>query len=100
MPQRLAWLFGCMRKDGFYANLGNLADSLRIQSRLDDDRIDITRREFTDLVRMTVANWFEQLPRVSADQRERVRELFLGMRPYLNRRGQEQFDSIYTPRDN
>jgi hypothetical protein len=44
-----------------------------------------------------VANWFEQLPRVAAGERERMRGLFLRLRPYLGERARETFDAVYSP---
>lgn len=94
--ERLAWLFGAMRKGSFYANLERVPP-YRLQSRLDDQWLEISDQEFVSLVRLTVANWFEQLPRVSASERESMRKLFLKMRPFLSERGREEFDAVYAP---
>lgn len=94
--ERLAWLFGAMRKGSFYANLER-DPPFKIQSRLDDQWLEISSGEFADLVRLTVANWFEQLPRVSDKEREQVRGLFLKMRPWLNEVALRQFDEVYAP---
>ncbi len=95
--ERLAWLFGAMRKGSFYANLRPGEGPFRVQSRLDEEWQEISQQELSDLVCLTVANWFEQLPRVSAGERERMRDLFLKMRPWLGERAQRDFDSVYAP---
>ncbi|MBT8144865.1 MAG: tetratricopeptide repeat protein [Gammaproteobacteria bacterium] len=93
--ERLAWLFGVMRKNQFYAQLGEQRDEYRLQSRIDDQWVTLTPQEFTNLVRLMVANWFEQIPRVSQQQRDQVRDLMHRMRPYLNDRAQSHFDRLY-----
>lgn len=93
--EHIAWLFGAMRKGSFYANLDAPDGLLRVQSRHDGQWLDISAQDLTDLVRVTVANWFEQLPRVSAEQREQMRALFMKMRGFLNDKARTQFDGIY-----
>lgn len=79
--ERLAWLFGVMKKESFYALLG--AGEGCITHRQLGAPVALSRQDMRDLCDLTVANWLEQRPR-APEQYQRIREVeFRQMLPLL-----------------
>jgi hypothetical protein len=67
----LAWLFCMMRREALGQNLERNGN-LRVQHRLTDEWLPLTRVHFQDLMTMTFANSLEAVPRASwIDRRNR-----------------------------
>ena len=79
--ERLAWLFGVMKKESFYALL--VAGGGSIIHRQLGETIPLSRQDMGDLCDLTVANWLEQRPR-APERYQRLREAeFRQMLPLL-----------------
>jgi len=79
--ERLAWLFGVLRKESFYTLLG--AGEGSIVHRQTGAEVPLSRQDVADLCDLTVANWLEQRPRAPAKY-QRLREAeFRQMLPML-----------------
>ena len=79
--ERLAWLFGVMKKESFYALLGTGEGC--ITHRQLGAPVALSRQDMRDLCDLTVANWLEQRPR-APEQYQRIREVeFRQMLPLL-----------------
>ena len=79
--ERLAWLFGVMKKESFYALLGAGEGSITHRQR--GSPVPLRRQDMGDLCDLTVANWLEQRPR-APEQYQRIREVeFRQMLPLL-----------------
>ncbi len=62
--ESLAWLFCTMRRETLFQNLGREGE-FRVQHRLTDEWLPLTKIQFQDLLTMTLANSFEAFPRCS-----------------------------------
>ena len=79
--ERLAWLFGVMKKESFYALLA--PGEGRITHRQLGETIPLSGQDMGDLCDLTVANWLEQRPR-APERYQRIREAeFRQMLPLL-----------------
>ena len=62
--ESLAWLFCMIRHETLYQNL-ELEGEFRVQHRLTDEWLPLTKIQFEDLLTMTIANTLEAFPRCS-----------------------------------
>ena len=62
--ESLAWLFCMMRRETLYENPGP-AGELRVQHRLTDKWLPLTKTQFEDLWTLTIANTLEAYPQCS-----------------------------------
>jgi hypothetical protein len=76
--ESLAWLFCMMRRESLFQNVAREGD-LKVQHRLTDEWLPLTKIQVQDLLTMTLANTLEAYPRCSWFWR---RYLCWGVRPY------------------
>jgi hypothetical protein len=95
--ESLAWLFCMIRRESLYENPGRKGE-YRVQHRLTDEWLPITKIQFRDLLTLTIANTLEPFPRCTRFERRYLRKY---LRKYLRRfRGialplaQRAFDKI------
>ena len=62
--ESLAWLFCMMRRETLYENPGREGE-FRVQHRLTDEWLPLTKIQFQDLLTLTLANSLEAFPRCS-----------------------------------
>jgi hypothetical protein len=62
--ESLAWLFCMIRRETLYQNPGPEGE-FRVQHRLTDEWLPLTKTEFQDLLTLTLANTLEAFPRCS-----------------------------------
>jgi hypothetical protein len=79
--ERLAWLFGIMRRETFDENI-NRPSGFSIEHRLTGERIPLTREDIRDLVTLSFANTLEALPRLSWRLRRACRHYLTGLQPF------------------
>ena len=84
----LAWLFCMIRRETLYQNPGR-GGEFRVQHRMTDEWLPLTKIQFQDLLTMALANSLEAFPRWSWSERRHLRRY---MRRYLRR-----FPDIATP---
>ncbi len=77
--ESLAWLFCMMRRESLFQNVGRERD-LKVQHRLTDEWLPLTKIQIQDLLTMTLANTLEGYPRCSWFWRRYLRWV---VRPYL-----------------
>ncbi len=70
--ERLAYLFGAHKKESLWSNLNTNCD-LSIEDRFTNKILNLTNKDFSDLVTLTLANWLEQRPR-SAPKYQFIRQ--------------------------
>ncbi len=90
----LAYAFGAMKKQSFYANLDRESGFL-VESRFDDSLIPLGMTEFVALCHISVANWLEQRSRVSPEHRNIRADEFRKMRRFLNAKARAALDEAY-----
>jgi len=76
--EALVWLFCTMRRETLFQNPGREGE-LRVQHRLTDEWLPLTKIQFQDLLTMTIANTLEAFPRCSWFWRRYLR---MGLRQY------------------
>ena len=76
--ESLAWLFCMMRRETLFQNPGREGE-LRVQHRLTDEWLPLTKIQFQDLLTMTIANTLEAFPHCSWFWRRYLR---MGLRQY------------------
>ena len=79
--ESLAWLFCMIRRETLYENPGR-AGEYRVQHRLTDEWLPLTKIQFQDLLTLTIANCLEPFPRCSWSERRHLRRY---LRRYLRR---------------
>jgi hypothetical protein len=79
--ESLAWLFCMIRRESLLENPGPQGE-LRVQHRLTDEWLPLTRSQFQDLLTLTFANTLEAYPRCSWMDRRSLRKYLRG---YLQR---------------
>jgi hypothetical protein len=62
--ESLVWLFCMMRRETLFQNLGRKGE-FRVQHRLTDEWLPLTKIQFQDLLTLTLANTLEAVPRCS-----------------------------------
>ena len=70
--ESLAWLFCMMRRETLWQNLGREGE-LRVQHRLTDEWLPLTKIQFQDLFTLALANSLEAFPRCSWMERRNLR---------------------------
>lgn len=91
--ERLAWLFGVMQKESFYALLGTGEGD--ITHRQLGASIRLSHQDMSDLCDLTVATWLEQRPR-APERYQRIREAeFRQMLPLLLPRARAAIAKAY-----
>ena len=76
--ESLAWLFCMIRRETLYQNLGREGE-FRVQHRLTDEWLPLTKIQFQDLLTLALANSLEAFPRCSWMGRRYLR---WGLRPF------------------
>src|SRR5687768_12796330 len=79
--QTLAWLFCMIRRETLYDNPGR-DGGFRVQHRVTDEWLPLTRTQFQDLLTISLANTLEAFPRCSRSDRRYLRKY---LRRYLRR---------------
>jgi hypothetical protein len=79
--ESLAWLFCMIRRESLYENPGHDGE-WRVQHRLTDEWLPLTKIQFQDLLTLNIANTLEAYPRCSWFWRRYLR---WGLRAYLRR---------------
>ena len=79
--ESLAWLFCMIRRETLYENPGREGE-FRVQHRLTDEWLPLTKIQFQDLLTLTIANTLEPFPRCSRFERRYLRRY---LRKYLRR---------------
>ncbi len=79
--ESLAWLFCMIRRESLYENPGP-EGGFRVQHRLTDQWLPLTRIQFQDLLTLNIANCLEPFPRCSWSDRRHLRGYLRG---YLRR---------------
>ena len=79
--ESLAWLFCMIRRETLYENPGPEGE-LRVQHRLTDEWLPLTKTQFQDLLTLTLANVLEPFPRCSRMERRHLRGY---LRKYIQR---------------
>jgi hypothetical protein len=79
--ESLAWLFCMIRRETLYENPGREGE-FRVQHRLTDEWLPLTKIQFQDLLTLTLANTLEAFPRCSRIERRHLRRY---LRRYLRR---------------
>ena len=79
--ESLAWLFCVIRRETLWQNLGREGE-FRVQHRLTDEWLPLTKLQFQDLFTLALANSLEAFPRCSWFWRRYLR---WGLRRYLRR---------------
>jgi hypothetical protein len=81
--ESLAWLFCMIRRETLYENPGREREGeFRVQHRLTDEWLPLTKIQFQDLLTLTLANTLEAFPRGSRIERRYLRKY---LRRYLRR---------------
>jgi hypothetical protein len=70
--ESLAWLFCMIRRETLYQNPGRERD-FRVEHRLTDEWLPLTKIQFQDLLTLTIANTLEAFPRCSRMERRHLR---------------------------
>jgi hypothetical protein len=99
--ESLAWLFCMIRRESLLENPGPDGE-YRVQHRLTDEWLPLTKIQFQDLLTLTIANTLEPFPRCTRFERRYLRKY---LRKYLRRfqdlaipPAQRAFDRIDVPR--
>ena len=79
--ESLAWFFCMIRRETLYENPGREGD-FRVQHRLTDEWLPLTKLQFQDLLTLNIANTLEAFPRCSWSDRRHLR---MYLRRYLRR---------------
>jgi hypothetical protein len=82
--EMLAYCFGVMKKDSFYANLEVDPDHYSIECRITYEIVRISPKQFSDLAHITLANWFEQRSRLPARYKFMRSTEFRKLRRHIN----------------
>lgn len=98
--ESLAWYFCMIRRESLYENSGREGE-FKVQHRLTDEWLPLTKTEFQDLLSLNIANCLEPYPRCTRFERRHLRRY---MRRYLLRfraiaipPAQRAFDRIEVP---
>jgi len=94
--EMLAWLFCVMRRKTLSDNFARNGD-FKVQNRLTEDWISLTRDQFNDLVTMTIANSLEAFPRVSWIARRNLRRHLRRFRDIAVLPAPNVFDRLEAP---
>jgi hypothetical protein len=94
----LAYAFGVMTKQSFYANLDR-SDGHHVMSRLYGDEMPVSDAQLNALCHISVANWLEQRPRVGPEHRFIRAIEFRKMLDRLNSRARAALASAYGFKD-
>jgi hypothetical protein len=79
--ESLAWLFCMIRRESLYENPGPEGE-FRVQHRVTDQWLPLTKTQFQDLLTLNIANCLEPFPRCSRFERRHLRKY---LRKYLRR---------------
>jgi hypothetical protein len=79
--ESLAWLFCMIRRETLFENPGPEGE-YRVQHRLTDEWLPLTKIQFQDLLTLNIANCLEPFPRCSWSERRHLRGY---LRKYLRR---------------
>jgi hypothetical protein len=79
--ESLAWLFCMIRRESLLENPGPEGE-FRVQHRVTDQWLPLTKTQFQDLVTLTIANTLEPFPRCTRFERRYLRRY---LRTYLRR---------------
>jgi hypothetical protein len=79
--ESLAWLFCMIRRETLYENPGPEGE-FRVQHRLTDQWLPLTKTQFQDLLSLTIANVLEPFPRCTRYERRYLRRY---LRKYLRK---------------
>jgi hypothetical protein len=79
--ESLAWLFCMIRRESLYENSAP-EGAFRVQHRLTNEWMPLTRIQFQDLLTLTLANTLEPFPRCTRFERHYLRSY---LRKYLRR---------------
>jgi hypothetical protein len=77
--ESLVWLFCIMRRETLFQNPG--PEGFKVQHRLTDEWLPLTKGQFQDLLTLTFANTLESFPKCSWIQRRNLRR---GLRQFRN----------------
>jgi hypothetical protein len=91
--ESLAWFFCIMRRETLYQNPGRDGE-FRVQHRLTDGWLPLTKTQFQDLMTMTLANSLEAFPRCSWIGRRNIRRGLRHFRNHAIRPAQRALDRI------
>jgi hypothetical protein len=86
--ESLAWLFCMIRRESLLENPGPDGE-YRVQHRLTDEWLPLTKSQFQDLLTLTIANTLEPFPRCTRFERRYLRTY---LRTYLRR-----FEDVAIP---
>ncbi len=105
----MAYIFGAHKKKSLWQNFEQSNQSLRTESetamnpevgfvledRFCERRFSISKREFSDLLTLTLANWLEQRDRVAPKYRNLAKDKFFLAEPYLPKIAFKAFQAAY-----
>ena len=91
--ESLAWLFCMIRRETLFQNLRREGE-FRVQHRLTDEWLPLTKIQFQDLLTMTLANSLEAFPRCSWIGRRNLRRYLRRFRNNAIRPAQSAIDRI------
>jgi hypothetical protein len=91
--ESLVWLFCMMRRGTLFQNLGREGE-FRVQHRLTDEWLPLTKIQFQDLLTMTLANSLEAFPRCSWIGRRNLRRSLRRFRDIAIPQAQRAIDRI------
>lgn len=92
--EQLAYLFGSHVKESLWKNLAG-GHSFKITDRFQDQDVEISERNFRDLVTITLANWLEQRPRQESEYLNLRKEEFMRSRTFLPEKAYINFIQAY-----
>ena len=93
--ERLAFLFGVMKKAEFYERVRGTRTAPTLVSRLDGRDLDVSADVFIDLCHVFTANWLEQRPRAAAEHQDLRRTEFAAMCALLSEAAREELVRAY-----
>ena len=93
--ERLAYLFGVMKRDSFYRNFTAADGPPMVVDRFTGSSIPLTEQELSDLAHIEVANRLEQQPHTRPQKRYFRRAELLAMCPRLNPAARAALDEAY-----
>ncbi|MFA6238066.1 MAG: DUF6817 domain-containing protein [Bacteriovorax sp.] len=92
--EKLAYYFGAHKKGPFWHNLDRESDYV-LDDRFTNEKVSLSRKEFSDLVTMTLANWLEQRPREDVKYHFIRQKEFIDSKPYLSAAAYQDFLLAY-----
>ena len=93
--ERLAYLFGVMKRESFYRNFTAADGPPSVVDRFTGSTIPLTSQDLGDLAHIEVANRLEQQPHLSTDRRYVLRTELRAMRASLHPTARAALDEAY-----